>query len=186
MGINKKKLLPANSMHYENTQIILKSTYIVISITQVVHICIFLQVETPIKNLCCFNELMYSTICSIFFNIWCKETYCVDLCSLQKGSFNLVVYMMFQIFFMTFRNESEHCISNKTKLTYKCLSRMEEQSHQQAAPFLFLSFSGMDGYIWEPYSGLGKKWFFYQVLSIFLAQTLQSKVVSHGSIYLSN
>ena len=22
----------------------------------------FLQVETPIKNLCCFNELMYSTI----------------------------------------------------------------------------------------------------------------------------
>ena len=61
----------------------------------------------------------------------CKETYCVDLCSLQKGSFNLVIYMMFQIFFMTFRNESEHCISNKTKLTYKCLSRMEEQSHQQ-------------------------------------------------------
>ena len=57
--------------------------------------------------------------------------------------------MMFQIFFMTFRNESEHCISNKTKLTYKCLSRMEEQSHQQAAPFLFLSFSGMDGYIWK-------------------------------------
>ena len=76
---------------------------------------------------------MYSTICSIFFNIWCKETYCVDLCSLQKGSFNLVVYMMFQIFFMTFRNESEHCISNKTKLTYKCLSRMKEQSYHQAA-----------------------------------------------------
>ena len=84
----------------------------------------------------------------------------VGTMSFAKSSFNLLVGMIFQIFFMTFRNESEHCISNKTKLTYKCLSRMKDQSHHQAVPFLFLLFSGKFTFGRSLTICAMKKWFF--------------------------